>query len=237
MWANVARGWMLLGCSLLLWPAGVSLGQTSYSADSDTESDQRIEQALARRGSVQFVEIPLHKVAASLGQQFDVQILLAAKKLEEASVSQDTPITKKLDDLTLEAILRLILKDLELCIVVRDEVLQVTTPEDAESQLRTRVYPVLDLVAVSAKGGRKGNPAGARDYDALIEVICGSNQSDSWGSVGGPGSIQSLDNAGSLVISQTRDVHSSIERLLTTLRRVKTMQGLAAGEGEAESRK
>jgi hypothetical protein len=38
------------------------------------------------------------------------------------------------------------LNDLELTYVVRDEVLLITTPEEAESQLITKVYPVGDLV-------------------------------------------------------------------------------------------
>ena len=39
-----------------------------------------------------------------------------------------------------------LLKELDLTYVVRDEVLLITTPEEAESQLVTKVYPVGDLV-------------------------------------------------------------------------------------------
>ena len=62
-------------------------------------------------------------------------------------------MTKTLRSITLRSALRLILKDLELTYVVRDEVLQITTPEDAESQLITKVYPVGDLVVPVMSGG------------------------------------------------------------------------------------
>src|SRR5205823_11644901 len=83
-------------------------------------------------------------------------------KLEEASVSPDTPVTKTLRGVTLRSALRLILKDLELTYVIRDEVLQITTPEDAESQLITKVYPVGDLVIppVNMGGGMGGGMMG-----------------------------------------------------------------------------
>ena len=47
---------------------------------------------------------------------------------------------------TLRSALRLLLKDLELSYLIQDEVIQITTPEDASAQVSTKVYPVGDLV-------------------------------------------------------------------------------------------
>ncbi len=41
---------------------------------------------------------------------------------------------------------RLVLRDLDLTYVIRDEVLMITTPEEAELELSTKVHPVADLV-------------------------------------------------------------------------------------------
>ena len=64
--------------------------------------------------------------------------------------------------------LRLILKDLELSYLVQDEVVQITTPEDAAAQLTHKVYPVGDLVipirpptnifGLGGMGGMNGGP-------------------------------------------------------------------------------
>src|SRR6476620_6730033 len=121
-----------------------------YRADPHEAS---VRAALNQTTSFDVVEMPLKDVVLYLTETHNIPIVLSLKKLEEASVSADTPVTKSLRGITLRSALRLILKDLELTYVVRDEVLQITTPEDAESQLITKVYPVGDLVIPIGGGG------------------------------------------------------------------------------------
>jgi len=119
-------------------------------------AEQRIFGELNRTTNLDVVEMPLRDVVAYLSEVHGIPIVLSAKKLEEASVSGDTPITKSVRGITLRSALRLLLRDLELTYVIRDEVLQITTPEDAESQLLTKVYPVGDLVVPITTGGGGG---------------------------------------------------------------------------------
>lgn len=229
----LARLVALCACCCLAALPALALGQTSFSVTSDGgQSQAKIEKALLQRGDFDVTEVPLRDVVSRLAEQFNVQIVISIKKLEEASVSQDTPITKQLTDLTLGSILKLILKDLELTFVVRNEVLSITTPEDAESQLDARVYPVLDLVTQRTRS-RKDGAVG--DYDLLMAVILSTVAPDSWDDVGGPGAIDVLENAGALVVSQTREVHEQIDGLLAALRKAKTFQGLAPNS-EARNR-
>ncbi len=125
-------------------------------------TEQRIFNELSKETNVDFVEQPLKDAMMYLGDLHKIPIVLSQKKLEEASVSMDTPVTKTLRGVTLRSALRLILKDLELTYVIRDEVLQITTPEDAESQLITKVYPVGDLVIppINMGGGMGGGMMG-----------------------------------------------------------------------------
>jgi len=213
-----------LACVLLSWLSQPAIAQSRVAIDATIEQHERnIELALTKQGSVAFVNMPLQDVALELSQQFQIPIVLSPKKLEEASVSADTPVTKRFENLSLESILGLILRDLELEYTIRNEVLLITTPEDNESQLEARVYPVLDLVT-SRKFNSQAYVGG--DYDSLIDLIIATIRPDSWDDVGGPGAIDSLDNAGSIVISQTRNVHCQVERLLTSLRTAKRVQGI-----------
>src|SRR5262249_12815185 len=124
-------------------------------------AEQRIYTELGKNTTIEVVEMPLKDVVTYLQDTHNIPIVLSLKKLEEASVSADTPVTKRLRSITLRSALRLILKELELTYVVRDEVLQITTPEDAESQLITKVYPVGDLVIpVMSGGGMMGGMGG-----------------------------------------------------------------------------
>ena len=109
-------------------------------------SETRIFEELNRNTTVDFVETPLQQAIDFLEANHNIPIEINTKKLEEAGIQIDTPISKNLKGITLRSALRLILGELELTYVVRDEVLQITTPEDAESRLITKVYPVGDLV-------------------------------------------------------------------------------------------
>jgi hypothetical protein len=95
---------------------------------------------------MEFVETPLKDAVTFLQDAHGIPIVLNTKTLNDAGVNADAPVTKNLRGITLRSALRLLLKDLDLTYVVRDEVLQITTPDDAESQLITKVYPVGDLV-------------------------------------------------------------------------------------------
>src|SRR4029450_186739 len=151
------------------------------------------------------VEARLRDAIESLSRQFQVQMLVSAKHLSDAGINVDAPVTKQLQNLPLESILRLLLEDFDLGFTIRDNVIVITSHEDLEGQLKTRIYPVLDLVA---QRGSKNPPAAAEaDYDSLIDAITTTIDPHAWDAVGGPGSVTALDNAGALIISQTRDVH------------------------------
>src|SRR5262245_6608596 len=225
----------------------------------------RIESELSKEASVDFVEQPLKDVMLMLAENHNIPIVLSQKKLEEASVSPDTPITKTLRGIQLRSVLRLILKDLELTYVVRDEVLQITTPEDAESQLVIRVYDCRDLLAMQAPagadkfvpraragqrgggpglrggpgepGGKASDSAGEKDRERpvsehdlraerLMNIIMTSVKADSWDEVGGPGSISEYN--GLIVVTQTDEVHETVERVFDMLRQA---AGLEAAKG------
>ena len=109
------------------------------------------------------------------------------------------------------------MKKLNLTYIVLDEVLLITTPEDAENQLETKVYDVADLVAC-----RDDHDIPWDDYDTLIDIITSTLKPTTWDEVGGPGSIQgaTLGTAKILVVSETRDVHEDIVDLLTKIREI-----------------
>jgi hypothetical protein len=126
----------------------------------------------------------------------------------------------------LRSALRLLLRDVGLTYVVRDEVLQITSSEEAEKTMLTKIYLVSDLVRCRDKQGEEW-----ADYDTLIDTIMSSVAPQTWDSVGGPGGIQRMtlyQNVSVLVVSQTEEVHEQIEDLLRALRSIpgaKTEEG------------
>ena len=214
----------LFAALVLLVIGGSCPAQVSFRLNDMQGDAERLEQALLRRGSLHAVELPLCDFADGLSRQFGVPIELDVKKLEEAGVNHDSPINTRLESIPLMAILEHGLREVDLTFTIRANVILITTPEEVESQLVTRVYPVRDLVAY--RFTEAGNQGIAEDYDSLIDLITTTIEPQSWDQVGGPGSIGAFENASALVISQTDDVHRAIEPLLLKLRQVKGLQGI-----------
>jgi uncharacterized membrane protein YgcG len=129
----------------------LSLRRAKYKAvdlRKSGSSEQRIFDELGKVMPVglEFVETPLKEAIQFIQDQHNVPIVIDAKTLTDAGLTIDTPVTKSLKGITLRSALRLLLKDLDLTYVVRDEVLQITTPDKAAEQVTTKVYPVGDLV-------------------------------------------------------------------------------------------
>ena len=111
----------------------------------------------------------------------------------------------------------LLLKDLQLTWIIDHEVLLVTTPEEAENRLTTKVLDVADLVVCRDSKGKLWN-----DYDSLIDAIKSTVMPTTWDDVGGPGSVAPADfgTAKALIVHQTQRVHGAIADMLADLRAV-----------------
>lgn len=182
---------------------------------------------MSRIGSIDCVDEPLSELADDLSRRMGVSIVLATSTLADAAITSDTPVTARISGVSYRSLLRLVLDELKLTWTFRNEVIVITTPEDAESMLETRLYPVLDLVAATGTTPDKAL-RGEHDYDTLIDTITTTVDPDSWDEVGGPGTIAEYPGAGALVISQTAEIHEQVEKVLSALRRVKRIQGIPA---------
>jgi len=201
------------------WPEGDPFAATARPAEPTVEflpkltpPEEKILLALEKPTEMEFVETPLQDAVDYLADHHQIQIQLDSKALEDGGMGTDTPVTRKLHDISLRAALRILLGSLDLTFDIRDEVLQFTTKEEAATWLITRTYPIGDLVE-------------NKDYDSLIEAITTSVVPRSWDEVDGPGSISEVVGSKSLVISQTRDVH---DKVLTLLRSLRAARKLAA---------
>jgi hypothetical protein len=131
-----------------------------------SQSEKQILAALDRKVTLDFTEQPLVKAVAFLGDVLEqkVPIQLDYRALEDAGVGGDTPVTRKVKDVTFRTALKLLLDEYDLTYLIRDEVLLITTQDKAETELTTRTYPVGDLVqefpAGFVPGGGRAAPKG-----------------------------------------------------------------------------
>ena len=214
--------------SVLTYHPAVRLSPGSVQGDwpRDAESlprdiEARINEVLGEPSELDFVDQPLQDVVDFLAQKHKVQIRFDHKALSDAGVGSDTPINRSIKGLSVRTALKLVLDDLDLTYIIRNEVLLVTSKTEAENMLVAKVYPVFDLVVrpADAPATRPG-----LDFQPLIENITSNIAPTTWDEVGGPGAIMPFTNSSSLVISQTTAVHEEIVQFLQALREVGAAQ-------------
>jgi hypothetical protein len=236
---------VLLLAGLAFRPAAIAEDLIPDGMQPNIESRAAIRQALTKKINWDMTEKPLGEVVEELKKELNIPMRLDMRTLNDIGVTPDTPITFKMSGITAKSALSLLLRDLALTTMIRDEVLLVTTPDEAENQLETVVYNVADLVQAASgtpvsnlnlPGGyttvpvqlggapaapRKSTPlAHQSDFDSLIDVITKSIKPTAWDDVGGPGSIQPFESAGicAIVVTHTDEVHEEIAKLLAQLR-------------------
>jgi RNA polymerase sigma factor (sigma-70 family) len=87
-----------------------------------------------------------------------------------------------------------------------------TPKDDSEPVLAIRIYPVAALMSDRDKD------------DSLVRVITNTVRPASWSMQGGPGTVEYFAAGKSLVVNQTEDVHTQIDKLLAELTKVKETQ-------------
>lgn len=193
----------------------------SWLAAEPSKLERAVEAAMSEPVSLSFRDATLEEFVARVEELSGVPFALDRKALIDSGISADAPVTLDLSDVSLRAAVRLALDQLDLCWVVQDQFVLVTTKLEAENLLATKIYDVADLVGEDARK--------MADFRPLIELITAEIAATTWDQVGGPASIRSVQMSGirAVVVSQTEEVHFEIKNLLEALRRLKK-SGVAA---------
>jgi hypothetical protein len=177
-----------------------------------TAAATKIVQTLAeplKSTGLEFTEEPLENVVNFLQNEYDIPIFLDIHALEDDGLTPDEAISINVRNISLRSAMRMLLKQKNLTYVIRNEVLIITTPEEAEANLVACVYDVRDLI-----DGNHDN----RDIKSLADVVVSCIAPETWAvNKGGEAKIRTL-RPGLLVISQTQAVHEQIADLLSVIR-------------------
>ena len=102
--------------------------------------------ALAEQTSMDFTETRLHEVVDFLQAEHGIHVRIDRRALEDVGIASDTPITFAISNISLRSGLELMLRDLDLTWMVVNDVLLITTPEEAEEVMLVKTYDVADLL-------------------------------------------------------------------------------------------
>jgi uncharacterized protein (TIGR03067 family) len=170
-----------------------------------------IEKALDKKTSFKFNDAPLSDVVDYLKKAHKIQISISKRHLDDIGMDVDTPVTCDIKDISLRSALRLVLREFDLSYVVLDEVLLITSADDADTRMGSSVYQVRSLFPTTGVG----------DYNfrQLRPLLAATVHPDTWAQVGGEGShaIISRGTTEALSVRQTSEVREDIGELLDRL--------------------
>ena len=178
---------------------------------------------------VAFHETQLKDAVELFNVWIGIPFFLDHRALESAGVGSDTPVTLHCENWTMNAILNHVIHDFGLTWVIQDDVVVITTLEEAEAQLKLRLYPARDLLNVPWE---RYDDTETR-LAALIQSITGRPK-PGWVSDGGVGFLHPLPFAEELVVLQTGEVHQQIAELLAEMRRLRSSKPVALPATEKE---
>jgi hypothetical protein len=146
-------------------------------------SEAKIFKELTEPTELDIIEgTTLEQLMQMIYQKHGIQVEMDAAKIEEAGKAQET-FNRPMRGISLRSALRLLLGPKDLGFVVKNEVLWITTKEDINATLTTKVYPVADLVLPIKELGFTGG-FGPLGGGAGIGGQGGGNGGDAFGGGG-----------------------------------------------------
>eukprot|EP00456_Euglypha_rotunda_P084442 TRINITY_DN847_c0_g1_i11.p1 TRINITY_DN847_c0_g1~~TRINITY_DN847_c0_g1_i11.p1 ORF type:complete len:655 (+),score=141.07 TRINITY_DN847_c0_g1_i11:1790-3754(+) len=167
----------------------------------------QLEAALRKVTDVDFSNTPLSEALAFLSDAHTVPILVDKQALEDNGIAPEIPVNLVLKGRSLSKVLDLLLEDLGLTYVIRENAISVTGQPNAEEQLTWVVYNIKDL-------------APTEDLQKQLSDAILRSTSGKWMEIDQEGGVLfATDADGCLLVKQTDRVHTGIESLLGQLRR------------------
>lgn len=176
-----------------------------------TEREKAIIQALESPVSAKFKGSSFESVIDYIQTLTGQTIIVDKATLEAAQITYDTPINAEVRRASLRTLLRKVLGEVGLTYVVKNEVIQVVTPKQAQDMLTVRSYYLGDLADT---GGVSLGPVFDRvrlyqTVSMLIQTITESIEPDSW-KVNNPeakGTIIFNPATLTLTVKQSAEIH------------------------------
>ncbi len=211
-------------------------GNKGYWPQTRDAIERSIERRLNEPISLTFKDTPLHQVISDLQMLSGVNIVPDRATLQEANISLEVPLTLPVEKISLKSALNILLDQVRLTYVIKDQVLMITTKEKAAGRMRMVTYSIADLVVPIDNHPTPGindlNTALARHLSSASGVVNNSSSPymtpnslqpgttvSSQGS--GSGSTFALNNnnssAGTQGMTPARAAGESLERLLIDL--------------------
>jgi len=184
--------------------------------DNLTAGERAILKALDTPLAIEFKKSRIEDVVETLQTALGVTIFADKSILEKVGVTYDTEITLSFKrPVTARTILRKIFGEIGLTYIVKDETIEVLTPEMAKDMMVVKAYPIGDLVGLTNPffGPALGKLQELEFANQIIAMIKQSIEPGGWDDASGAKIVYEAGTR-SLVIKQSALVHSMLGKSL-----------------------
>ncbi|MFW6217793.1 MAG: DUF481 domain-containing protein [Verrucomicrobiota bacterium] len=194
-----------------------------------------IKKKLEQQLVLNFPEMEIQQVVNFLQRNADVNFILDP---EVVARGETPPVTMQVKNIKLANALDFIMLQTGLKYALQDEAVYISTPENLQGEAYMKIYeirdmmvgltqfpgPSLDIPDPGGQGGALGleetEDEDAPDVNDFIDIIESVVRPEAWG-----GDNVSIDEwNGSLIVTQTADVHEEIDKVLRALRNQQAVQ-------------
>lgn len=184
-------------------------GKTTQWISINDESAEATIDKLGQVYAANFLQIPLEDALRQISQEQNLAMVVNTRALEDIGLTRDVPVTLNAANVTTYAFLNLMLRENDLVVSLNDNLLVVTTDEDANSEdnMLVRAYWL--------------DGTGVREPEMLLQLIQSTINPASWEALGGPATLRTFgtkEGRIAIVASTTLADHLQIENLLNSLR-------------------
>jgi len=176
-----------------------------------TPQEKAILQALETPITLDLPDGKLEETLQWISDKFKIPFIIDKASMDQLMIGYDAPVKIKARQISTRTVLRKILGEVGLSYVVKDQVIQIMTPDRARGMLTTRVYYIGDLLgAFDMRLPPVLNQIQtAQNLAGLMDYITKNVDPDSWAinERGGLGSIAFDPLRGALIVKQSAEVH------------------------------
>ena len=192
----------------------------------DSSAEKKIRAALTDGTTLEFIETPLKDVVDYLKDLHGIEIQFDTKSLDGVGVSTDTPVTRNIKGVSLRSALNLILRDLNLTFVVRNEVLEITTPAAVAADVSVKTHAAADLIP---------DEAAAKALTATVEMALDPPATSRNAEKASPAGARVVPFRGLLLVRGSLHEHERVGELLSHVRQVLKQTAPKAGPAPSGS--
>lgn len=187
-----------------------------------TEQERAMIRSMETKIDARYKNSRFQDVIDHIATSINRTIIVDAAALTEVGVTYDSPINfTAREPLTTRTALRSVLASVNLTYVIRDNIIHITTPLKTRDLMTTKVYYLGDLIIGAGPYGGTPTIGIANDQiqtvnniTALVEMITGAIDPQSWEKRGGQGHLGVNLPTLSLTVRQSQEVHAMLRSTL-----------------------